>query len=82
MSKKVDIIVPHVGEAIAEVVLAKWLKQTGDAVKAGEPLFLVDIDKANLEIEATDDGILAEIRLPEGSSVMPLDVVGVLEVAE
>ena len=82
MPRKVDIVVPHVGEAISEVVLAKWLKQTGDAVKAGEPLFLVDIDKANLEIEATDDGTLVEIRVADGSSVMPLDVVGVLEVAE
>jgi pyruvate/2-oxoglutarate dehydrogenase complex dihydrolipoamide acyltransferase (E2) component len=79
---KVNIVVPHVGEAIAEVALSQWLKQEGDVVKAGEPLFVVDIDKANLEIEATDDGILAEIRVQEGSPVMPLDVVGVLDVAE
>jgi pyruvate/2-oxoglutarate dehydrogenase complex dihydrolipoamide acyltransferase (E2) component len=79
---KVDVVVPHVGEAISEVVLAKWLKQPGDTVHAGEALFLVDIDKANLEIEATDNGILAEIRVPEGSSVMPLDIVGVLDVSE
>jgi len=82
VAKTVNIIVPHVGEAIAEVVLTKWLKQVGDVVKAGESLFLVDLDKANLEIEATDDGVLAEIGVPEGSSVMPLDVVGVLEIAE
>jgi pyruvate/2-oxoglutarate dehydrogenase complex dihydrolipoamide acyltransferase (E2) component len=81
VAKTVDIIVPHVGEAISEVVLTKWLKQVGDPVTAGEALFLVDLDKANLEIEATDNGTLAEIRAPEGSSVMPLDVVGVLEVA-
>ena len=79
MPKKVDIVVPHVGEAIAEVVLTKWLKQVGDTVKSGEPLFTVDLDKANLEIEATEDGTLAEIRAADGSSVMPLDVVGVLD---
>ena len=79
---KVDIVVPHVGEAISEVTLARWLKRTGDVVKAGEPLFVVDIDKANLEIEAAEDGTLSEIRVPEGASVMPLDVVGILDVAE
>ncbi len=79
---KVDIIVPHVGEGIAEVALARWLKREGEAVKVGEPLFVVDIDKAELEVEAAEDGVLAEIRAPDGSSVMPLDVVGVLDVAD
>jgi 2-oxoglutarate dehydrogenase E2 component (dihydrolipoamide succinyltransferase) len=79
---KVDIIVPHVGEAISEVALARWLKRAGEAVKAGEPLFVVDIDKAELEIEAVEDGVLLEILAPEGSSVLPLDVVGVLDVAD
>ena len=48
-------------------------------MKAGEPLFVVDIDKAELEVEAAEDGILSEIRALDGSSVLPLDVVGVLD---
>jgi pyruvate/2-oxoglutarate dehydrogenase complex dihydrolipoamide acyltransferase (E2) component len=78
---KVNIVVPHVGEAISEVALARWLKRAGETVKAGEPLFVVDIDKAELEVEAAEDGVLSEILAPEGSSVMPLDVIGVLDVA-
>ena len=76
---KIDIVVPQVGEAVAEVTLVRWLKRVGDAVKAGEPLFVVDTDKSEMEVEAADDGILSEIRSPDGSSVMPLDVVGILE---
>ncbi len=81
MAKRVEIVVPNVGEAISEVMLTKWLKHVGDTVRAGEPLFVVDLDKSSLEIEATDDGTLAEIRAPDGSSVMPLDIVGALEIA-
>jgi pyruvate/2-oxoglutarate dehydrogenase complex dihydrolipoamide acyltransferase (E2) component len=81
VAKRVDIVVPNVGEAISEVVLTTWLKHVGDTVKAGERLFVVDLEKSSLEIEATDDGTLAEIKAPEGSLVMPLDVVGALEVA-
>jgi pyruvate/2-oxoglutarate dehydrogenase complex dihydrolipoamide acyltransferase (E2) component len=76
---KIDIVVPQVGEAVSEVTLVRWLKGVGDAVKAGEPLFVVDTDKSGMEVEAADDGILSEIRAPDGSSVMPLDVVGVLD---
>ena len=79
---KVDIVVPQVGEAVSEVVLARWLKRAGDAVKAGEPLFVVDIDKAELEVEAAEDGVLCEILAPDGSLVLPLDVVGGLDVAD
>jgi pyruvate/2-oxoglutarate dehydrogenase complex dihydrolipoamide acyltransferase (E2) component len=79
---KANIVVPHVGEAVSEVTLARWLKRTGDRVKAGEPLFVVDTDKAELEVEAAEDGTLSEIRVPDKSSVLPLDVVGVLDIAE
>jgi len=79
---KVKIVCANVGEAISEVVLVRWLKGPGEAVKAGEPLFVVSTDKAELEIEATDDGIVAEIAAPDAASVAPLDVVGFLEVAD
>ncbi len=77
---KIDIVVPQVGEAVAEVTLVRWLKKVGDAVKAGEPLFEVDTDKSLLEVEAVEDGVLSEIRVPGGSAVMPRDVVGSLDV--
>jgi pyruvate dehydrogenase E2 component (dihydrolipoamide acetyltransferase) len=75
-SQDVDIIVPQVGEAVAEVTLVRWLKAPGEHVKRGEPLFEVDTDKALVEVEAFVDGTLAEIIIPEGSAVMPQQVVG------
>ncbi len=77
---KTDIVVPQVGEAVSEVTLVRWLKAVGDAVKAGEPLFEVDTDKSVVQVDAVEDGVLAEIRVPDGGAVMPLDVVGSLDV--
>jgi 2-oxoglutarate dehydrogenase E2 component (dihydrolipoamide succinyltransferase) len=76
---RVDIVVPQVGEAVSEVTLVRWLKAVGDSVVTGEVLFEVDIDKSVIEIEAFENGRLAEILQPDGSPVMPLDVVGILE---
>lgn len=79
---KVNIVVPQVGEAVSEVTLIRWFKEAGDEIKAGEPLFLLGTDKAEMDVEAVEDGVLSEIRVPGDSSVMPLDVVGVLQVAD
>jgi len=79
---RIDIVVPQVGEAVSEVTLVRWRKSAGDAVRAGEPLFEVDTDKSIVEVEATEDGVLSEIRVPAGTPVMPLDVVGSLDVGE
>lgn len=73
-----DIVVPQVGEAVSDVTLVTWLKTEGDEVEAGEALFELDTDKAILEVEAFDAGTVHEIRVPNGSTVQPLDVVGVL----
>jgi pyruvate dehydrogenase E2 component (dihydrolipoamide acetyltransferase) len=72
----IDIVVPQVGEATADVVLVRWLKRRGEAVHKGEPLFEVDTDKYVVEIEAFESGTLTEILVPEGSSVLPRQVVG------
>ena len=82
MAVKVDIVVPNVGEAVSEVTLVGWKKEPGQEVKAGEPLFVIDTDKAQLEVEATNDGTLVEVRVQAGAGVVPLDVIGVLDVAE
>jgi pyruvate/2-oxoglutarate dehydrogenase complex dihydrolipoamide acyltransferase (E2) component len=71
----IDIVVPQVGEATSEVVLARWLKDEGEVVRKGEPLFEVDTDKYVVEIEAFESGTLAEILVPAGSDVLPLQVV-------
>jgi pyruvate dehydrogenase E2 component (dihydrolipoamide acetyltransferase) len=71
----IDVIVPQVGEAIADVTLVRWLKQVGDPVSKGEPLFEVDTEKATFEVEAFADGTVMEILAGGGSSVRPLQVV-------
>lgn len=79
---RIDIVLPQVGEAVSEVTLVRWMKGVGDVVKAGDPLFVVDTDKSEMNVEAAEDGVLLEIRVPDGSHVMPLDVVGSLDVAD
>jgi pyruvate dehydrogenase E2 component (dihydrolipoamide acetyltransferase) len=74
-----EIVVPQVGEAVDEVLLVRWFKQEGEQVRKGEPLFEVDTDKVTMEVEAFADGILQRILAPEGSAVMPQQVVGLLD---
>ena len=47
--------------------LAKWLKKEGDAVKSGDILAEIETDKATMEVEAVDEGMLAKILVPEGT---------------
>ena len=73
-----EIVVPQVGEAVSEVLLVQWFKQEGDSVQKGEPLFEVDTDKVTMDVEAFSDGVLEQILVPDGSDVMPQQVVGML----
>lgn len=74
----VEVVVPQIGEAIAELTITAWLKQPGDEVKKGDVLFEVDSDKAIVEIESFVDGVLTEIIHPENSSVLPQQVVALI----
>jgi len=63
----VDILMPALSPTMTEGKLAKWHKQVGDAVKAGDILAEIETDKATMEFEAVDEGTLSEILVPEGS---------------
>ncbi len=76
---RVDVIMPQMGESIAEGTLSKWLKKAGDAVKRDEPIFEISTDKVDAEIPAPAAGILAEIKVPEGKTVPIQTVVAVIE---
>ena len=76
---RVDVLMPQMGESIAEGTLSKWLKKVGDPVKRDEPLFEISTDKVDAEIPAPAAGVLAEIKVPEGQTVPVQTVVGVLE---
>src|SRR5437588_12962225 len=54
---------------MADGVVSKWLKQVGDAVARGEPLFEVESDKVTTEVEAPAAGVLSQIKVPEGEKV-------------
>jgi 2-oxoglutarate dehydrogenase E2 component (dihydrolipoamide succinyltransferase) len=61
-----DVIMPQLGETVAEGTVTRWYKQVGDAVKADEALFDVETDKVSTEIPAPANGVLAEIVVGEG----------------
>src|SRR5436190_6097124 len=61
-----DIIMPQLGETVAEGVVTKWYKKVGDAVKADEVLFDVETDKVSTEIPSPASGVVAEILVEEG----------------
>jgi pyruvate dehydrogenase E2 component (dihydrolipoamide acetyltransferase) len=61
-----DVIMPQLGETVAEGTVTKWYKKVGDAVKADDVLFDVETDKVSTEIPAQADGVLAEILVAEG----------------
>lgn len=73
-----EIKVPDLGESIVEATLAEWLKAVGDPVKAGEPVLTLETDKVDLEVGATKDGVLAEIRVEQGADVKVGEVVGLI----
>ena len=72
----VDVIMPQMGESIAEGTITKWLKKPGDAIKRDEPLFEISTDKVDAEIPAPAAGVLSEILVKEGQTVEINTVVG------
>src|SRR4030081_2334580 len=76
---RVDIIMPQMGESIAEGTLSKWLKKVGDEVKRDEPIFEISTDKVDAEIPSPSEGEQGEIIVKEGETVAVKTVVGRLE---
>src|SRR5256886_15154232 len=66
---RVDVLMPQMGESIAEGTVSKWLKKLGDPVKRDEPLFEISTDKVDAEIPSPTAGVLAEIKVQEGQTV-------------
>ncbi|MDQ2669950.1 MAG: 2-oxoglutarate dehydrogenase, E2 component, dihydrolipoamide succinyltransferase, partial [Gemmatimonadota bacterium] len=76
---RVDVIMPQMGESIAEGTLSRWLKKVGDQVKRDEPIFEISTDKVDAEIPAPSAGTLAEIVVQEGETVAVQTVVARIE---
>ncbi len=73
-----DVIMPQMGESIAEGTITKWMKKVGDKVERDEPLFEISTDKVDAEIPAPAAGVLSEIRVEPGATVPINTVVGVI----
>src|SRR3954462_15225658 len=63
----VNIFMPALSPTMEKGNLAKWLKKEGDEVKAGDVIAEIETDKATMEYESIDDGVLAKIVVPEGT---------------
>jgi pyruvate dehydrogenase E2 component (dihydrolipoamide acetyltransferase) len=69
-----DVLMPQLGETVAEGKITQWFKTAGDAVKPGDNLFEIETDKVSMEVPATAAGVLAEIRVAAGE-VAPVGAV-------
>jgi pyruvate dehydrogenase E2 component (dihydrolipoamide acetyltransferase) len=61
-----DILMPQLGETVAEGKITTWFKAIGDPIKPGDNLFEIETDKVSMEVPSTTAGVLAEIRVPAG----------------
>src|SRR5712664_540774 len=63
----INILMPALSPTMEKGNLARWLKKEGDKVKSGDVIAEIETDKATMEYESIDDGVLAKIVVPEGT---------------
>src|SRR6266545_5218877 len=73
-----DVVMPQMGESIAEGTIVRWIKKVGEKVDRDEPLFEISTDKVDAEIPAPAAGVISEIRVKEGETVPVNSVVAVI----
>ncbi|HEV3058860.1 MAG TPA: biotin/lipoyl-containing protein, partial [Vicinamibacterales bacterium] len=76
-----DVVMPQMGESIAEGTIVRWIKKVGDQVDRDEPLFEISTDKVDAEIPSPAAGVVSEIRVKEGETVPVNSVVAVIGAA-
>ncbi len=76
---KVGLKLSRVGMNMEEATITKWHKQAGDAFKKGEPLYDIETEKVQMEVEAPCDGVLVEQNVPEGDNAEVGQVVCTIE---
>src|SRR5712691_5503769 len=69
----INILMPALSPTMEKGNLAKWLKKEGETVKAGDVIAEIETDKATMEVEAADEGVLAKIVVPEGTADVPVN---------
>src|SRR5436190_18104172 len=73
-----DVLMPQLGETVAEGKITHWFKSAGDPVRPGDNLFEIETDKVSMEVPSTTQGVLAEIRVRAGEIVPVGAVVAVI----
>ena len=73
-----DVLMPQLGETVAEGKITKWFKSAGDAVKPGDNLFEIETDKVSMEVPSIAAGVLAEIKVQAGETALVGAVVAVI----
>jgi pyruvate dehydrogenase E2 component (dihydrolipoamide acetyltransferase) len=73
-----EVLMPQMGESIAEGTIVRWIKQVGERVDRDEPLFEISTDKVDTEVQAPASGVLLEIRAKQGETVPVNTVVAVI----
>ena len=74
----VEVVMPQMGESIAEGTVSKWLKAVGDTIEKDEPILEISTDKVDAEVPSPQAGVLLEIRVEEGETVEVDSVVGII----
>ena len=69
----INILMPALSPTMEKGNLAKWLKKEGEAVKTGDVIAEIETDKATMEYESVDDGVMAKIVVPEGTHDVPVN---------
>src|SRR5665213_1581151 len=65
-----DVLMPQLGETVAEGKITKWFKSAGDAVKPGDNLFEIETDKVSMEVPSITTGTLSEIKVQAGETAL------------
>src|SRR5947208_7545391 len=73
-----DVVMPQMGESVAEGTIVRWIKKVGETVERDEPLFEISTDKVDAEIPSPVAGVITEIRANEGQTVEVNTVVAVI----
>src|SRR4029077_10615913 len=73
-----DVVMPQMGESIAEGTIVRWIKKVGEQVERDEPLFEISTDKVDEEIPSPAAGILTDIKVKEGETVAVNSVVATI----
>ncbi len=68
-----DILMPALSPTMEEGTLAKWLVKAGDTVRSGDVIAEIETDKATMEVEAVDEGVVESLLVPEGTEAVKIN---------